>query len=144
MTNGTLTPGTLTPGPSRQLLGAGALLGATGVMLGAFGAHALKTMVEASRVATWNTAVEYQLFHAVALIALAAIAVRDGPLPAAWLRRAGWCLVAGTCIFSGSLYGLVLDGPRWLGPVTPVGGVVMIAGWMLVALGAWRGARGEP
>ncbi len=122
------------------MLGAGALLGGTGVVLGAFGAHALRRMVEASSLPTWDTAVEYQLFHAAALLALAAVAARGEIVASSWLRPAAWCLVAGTCIFSGSLYGLVLGAPRWLGPVTPVGGLVMIIGWALLLVGAWRGS----
>ncbi len=129
---------------ARQLLGAGALLGAAGVVLGAFGAHALKALVEPASLPTWDTGVQYQLIHALALLALAAVAAEGEIVAMAWLRRAGWCLLIGTCLFSGSLYGLVLGGPRWLGPVTPVGGLVMIAGWLLLLLGAWRGADRSP
>lgn len=112
-------------------LAVAALLGAAGVALGAFGAHGLEARVPAERLAVWDTAVRYHLAHAVALLA-AALYGAATERPVAW--PAGlWC--AGVVLFSGSLYGLVLGGPRWLGPVTPVGGTLLIAGWLaLLAL----------
>ncbi len=126
---------------SRLLLWAG-LLGATGVGLGAFGAHALKPQLLASgRLEIWQTAVHYHLLHAVALLAAA---LGGAALPAAssrWIQRAGLCWAVGVGLFSGSLYWLALGGPRWLGPITPLGGLAMILGWVLVAVPAF--AKGD-
>ena len=110
---------------------AGALLAGLGVALGAFGAHDLRDTLDARALGWWQTAVDYQMWHAVALVALSAIrSVRTG-LPAALLG-------AGTLVFSGSLYAMALTGARWLGAVTPLGGLLMIAGWALLAWRAWR------
>lgn len=117
----------------RLILLAGALLALTGVALGAFGAHALRDTLGPAKLGTWNAAVQYQMWHAVALVALSAVTLPRLGLPAA-------LLVAGTVLFSGSLYALALTGARWLGPVTPIGGLLMIAGWTVLA---WRAvARG--
>jgi uncharacterized membrane protein YgdD (TMEM256/DUF423 family) len=113
----------------------GALLGATGVAAGAFGAHALKARLAPDLLAVFDTAARYQMVHALALFA-AAWAVSRWP---GWrARTAGWCFIAGTLVFSGSLYALTLTGLRALGAITPVGGVLMIVGWLLLALAAWR------
>lgn len=114
----------------RRLLAVAALLGAAGVALGAFGAHALETRLAAADLATFETAVRYQMYHAVALLGLAAWIDRT---PAPRLLWAAYSWVAGVTIFSGSLYLLVLTDTRWLGAVTPLGGVALIAGWLLVA-----------
>ncbi|HEY0085047.1 MAG TPA: DUF423 domain-containing protein [Allosphingosinicella sp.] len=98
-------------------------------MLGAFAAHALKTRFGPVELGWWETGVRYQMWSAVGLVALAAVP---------GMRRAGVLVFAGTCVFSGSLYLMALTGVRWLGAVTPVGGLVMIAGWGLVA---WRAMR---
>jgi len=106
---------------SNALLAVASVLGASGVGLGAFGAHALKTRLLASNtLSTWETAVQYHLLHAVALFALAACARSFSPALQGSLY----------VIFSGSLYGLALGGPRWLGPVTPIGGLAFMAGWL--------------
>lgn len=108
------------------------LFGATGVMAGAFGAHALRATLGPSLPA-WQTAVQYHLVHALALLALAAWQ-RSGAAPlASW---SGWLFAAGIIFFSGSLYGLALGGPRWLGPVTPLGGSLLIGGWILMIVQA--------
>ncbi|MEE3331923.1 MAG: DUF423 domain-containing protein [Myxococcota bacterium] len=101
-------------------------LGATGVALGAFGAHALKTRLTPEQLQTWDTAVLYHLLHAVVLLGLGlyAAATNRPVQPAAAL------FAAGIVLFSGSLYGLALGAPRWLGPVTPLGGLCFIAGWI--------------
>ncbi len=116
-----------------------ALFGGFGVLLGAFGAHALKVhLSELSTVTTWNTAVLYHLLHAVAAFA-ASLAALSCPAPFAKnLARAGWCWLGGIVLFSGSLYGLALGGPRLLGPITPLGGVLFLAGWTWVAVAAFR------
>lgn len=112
----------------RLIVLAAGLLGFTGVALGAFGAHALKeTLVAKGTSATWQTAVLYHLLHAVALLALAGWA---GNWPNA--RWIGLCWSLGVILFSGSLYWLALGGPKLLGPVTPLGGLALLAGWFLV------------
>jgi uncharacterized membrane protein YgdD (TMEM256/DUF423 family) len=125
---------------------AAAILGLTGVALGAFGAHGLKaTLLERGMTQAWETAARYHLFHAIA--ALGAAAWLRGTLASAVVAREGamnWATrlwVIGVVLFSGSLYWLALGGPRWLGPVTPVGGVALMAGWLLVAVAAF-GKRG--
>lgn len=129
--------------PSLPLLAAG-LLGLTGIALGAFGAHALKaTLMERGMTTAWETAVKYHLLHAVALVALAAWARAAGPETDAGARLPAWITrlwAAGVVLFSGSLYWLALGGPRWLGPVTPVGGIVLMVGWLLVVVAALRRA----
>lgn len=128
---------TVSRGVRFPLLAAG-LLGLTGVALGAIGAHALKApLLERGMTQAWETAARYHLLHAVALLGLAAwrraSASGDGDRLMRWAAGA-WCV--GTVLFSGSLYGLALGGPRWLGPVTPLGGVALIAGWLLVTIAA--------
>jgi len=122
----------------RTILIAAGGLGATGVALGAFGAHGLREfLVERGMSTAWETAVRYHLLHSVALLA---VAVWMRPPADASARRAGWaavCWIVGTVIFSGSLYGLALGGPRWLGPVTPLGGLALLAGWLCVVLAAF-------
>jgi uncharacterized membrane protein YgdD (TMEM256/DUF423 family) len=116
------------------------LLGATGVAAGAFGAHAMRgTLGAAGMREVWETAVRYQLLHAAALLGFAGwlrFAAKPGGRGAAWAVRL-W--VSGTALFSGSLYALALGGPRWLGPVTPIGGAALIAGWISAAAAALAG-----
>ena len=121
---------------NNALLVAGAALGAAGVVLGAFGAHALKNVLDPARLSTWDTAVTYQLFHALAIV-LAFLVGRHFP-GSALPGYAGWLFVAGVVMFSGSLYALGLGAPRWLGPITPLGGVALIAGWCCLAATALR------
>ena len=107
----------------------GAVLGALGVAFGAFGAHALKTRItDAHLLEVWDTAARYHLIHAVALVALGGLV--GAP------RFTGWAWVVGIALFSGSLYLMTLTGQRWLGAVTPLGGVAFIAGWLWLA---WSG-----
>ena len=102
---------------------AAAILGATGVALGAFGAHALKAMLEANdRTDIWETAVFYHLVHSLALLILSTQpSIR---------RSTFYCFVGGVAVFSGSLYLLCLSGLNWLGAITPIGGICLIAGWL--------------
>ena len=112
------------------------LLGATGVAAGAFGAHGLRGSLSESLMRAFETGVQYQLLHAVALFGVAWL-VNIGRSPLA--SAAGWTMVAGVLLFSGSLYALALGGPRWFGPVTPIGGLCLMVSWALVvaaALGA--------
>ncbi len=112
----------------------GAILGALGVCLGAFGAHALHATLEASqRLDTYETAVKYQFYHAFALVITG---ILFSFLRSQWLIYAGYSFLIGTIIFSGSLYILCLTGIRWLGAITPVGGLAMIIGWVLLAVAA--------
>lgn len=124
------------------LLGAAAITGAAGVALGAFGAHALKAQLHAAgSESTWDTAVQYHLIHAVALLVLAFWA-RSAPALASSVSTSGWLFVVGIVLFSGSLYGLALGGPRWLGPVTPLGGLAFIVGWLWLLKPAFADANG--
>jgi len=106
-------------------------LGATGVALGAFGAHVLKAQLTASgHTGTWETAVFYQLIHTVAMLALAVqIGAIAQTAQSRFLTAAIWCWLCGITLFSGSLYLLSLDGPKWLGPITPLGGLALLTGW---------------
>lgn len=113
------------------------VFGGLAVALGAFGAHALSSRLSESLLNTFEIGVRYQFYHALALVAVVVALGRwpNSP-PAVW---AGWLFVAGIVIFSGSLYVLVFSGVRWLGAITPIGGVAFIAGWVLLAWTAWRG-----
>jgi uncharacterized membrane protein YgdD (TMEM256/DUF423 family) len=113
--------------PVSWILRVAAALGFLGVVLGAFGAHALKAMLASfGYTATWETAVFYQLVHAVALVALAVAGRASGLLAILW--------IAGVAIFSGSLYVLCLTDIKILGAITPVGGVLLLAGWVVLAV----------
>lgn len=121
---------------TRLLLTLAGLIGGLGVAAGAFGAHALRMRLAPRDLEIFETAVRYQLYHALALVAAAWVADR-WPSPLA--NAAGGLFVAGIVVFSGSLYLLVLTNTRWLGAVTPIGGVAFIAGWFCLALAAQRG-----
>jgi uncharacterized membrane protein YgdD (TMEM256/DUF423 family) len=113
-----------------------ALSGALSVALGAFGAHGLEARLSAEFLRTFETGVRYQFYHTLALLA---VVVAIGRWPNSSLPViAGWLFIAGIVVFSGSLYLLVMTGTRWLGAITPIGGVAFIAGWLLLALAAWR------
>lgn len=105
------------------------------VLLGAFGAHALRARLSADWLAIWQTGVHYQMVHALGLLALAFLLDRTGAAP---FRAAGWLMFAGIVLFSGSLYLLVLTQVRLLGAVTPIGGLAFLAAWAWTAYGAWR------
>lgn len=119
------------------------ILGFTGVAFGAFGAHALKArLIASNHLETWQTAVLYQLIHAVALIAIATANPPDVTRGTA-LSRAGTCWFVGVLLFSGSLYALALGAPKWFGPVTPLGGVALLLGWIFVMLHARRSSNSK-
>jgi uncharacterized membrane protein YgdD (TMEM256/DUF423 family) len=120
----------------RTFLLVGALAGFTGVALGAFGAHALRAHLSPDMLATFETGVRYQMYHALAVIAIGLIAARMG----GWLIvAAGWLFAAGIVLFSGSLYLLALTGITALGVITPIGGVAFLLGWACLALAASAG-----
>jgi uncharacterized membrane protein YgdD (TMEM256/DUF423 family) len=110
----------------------GALAGAAGVALGAFGAHALKARLAPEALAIWQTAVQYHFWHALALITIGLLIALALPGSTA-LKWAGWLMVAGLVLFSGSLYALALGAPRGLGAITPLGGTAWIVAWILLA-----------
>jgi uncharacterized membrane protein YgdD (TMEM256/DUF423 family) len=112
---------------------AGAFTGGIGVALGAFGAHGLRGTVEDRLLETFQTAVQYQMMHALALILMAVVIQQWGRSLAFDITV--YAFIAGIVLFSGSLYGLVLTEMKWLGPVTPVGGLCFIAGWFSLAAG---------
>jgi uncharacterized membrane protein YgdD (TMEM256/DUF423 family) len=120
---------------ARLFFALGSLLGLIGVATGAFGAHALRNYLTPDLLAIWETAVRYQLVHALALLATAWASTR---WPVAAVTVAGWLFFAGTVVFSGSLYILCLSGLRWLGAVTPIGGAAFLAGWGCLAWAAYR------
>jgi uncharacterized membrane protein YgdD (TMEM256/DUF423 family) len=124
------------PASARLIILVAALLGALGVVLGAFGAHGLRQRLAPELLALWQTAVQYHLWHALAMLAAGLLSLQ---LPQqSWLRAAAALFFAGTALFSGSLYALALGAPRMLGAVTPFGGLALIAGWACLAVAALR------
>lgn len=119
-------------GPGRVFGLIGAMSACVAVAAGAFGAHGLRSRLDAEALAVFETAARYQMYHALALILIAAAGERLSGASAAW---AGWLFVAGTALFSGSLYALALSGIRALGAITPIGGVCFLVGWLLLARG---------
>ena len=118
----------------RFYLRAAAILGALAVLLGAFGAHGLKSALDAHMIAVYDTAVRYHFYHALAILAVAVAA--DCFSSDAWWRWACRAWVAGVILFSGSLYLLMISGVKWLGAVTPVGGSALIVGWICLVVTA--------
>ncbi|MBT8404365.1 MAG: DUF423 domain-containing protein [Gemmatimonadetes bacterium] len=112
-------------------------LGFLGVALGAFGAHALRDTLTPRDLEIFETAVRYQLIHAVALLGVAAAAAR-WPDVGTLLSASGWLMVGGVVVFSGSLYTLVSTGVRSFGAITPIGGVALLAGWATLGWAALR------
>ena len=115
-----------------------AINGALAVTLGAFGAHALKQSLSATALQTWHTAVQYHFIHVLALLGVALTLKVLGVSTAG--KVSGIALIVGIVLFSGSLYWLALGGPRWLGPITPLGGLAFIVGWLAFAVSIWRTA----
>ena len=114
----------------------GSLSAFLAVAAGAFGAHALEERLTPDRLDTFQLAARYQMYHALALLAVAWAATRWPGGTTAW---AGWMFVAGTLVFCGTVYALGLGGPRWLGAITPLGGLSFLAGWLLLAWAAFTG-----
>jgi uncharacterized membrane protein YgdD (TMEM256/DUF423 family) len=131
--------------PSRWIA-VGAVLGALGVAFGAFGAHVLDGVLArlgfvaddaVHRTAIFETAVRYQMYHAIAIVLVGVLMTSR---TTSWCNAAGWAFLIGVLIFSGLLYALVLTGPtwRWLGAIVPIGGLSLIGGWILLAIGSLR------
>jgi len=111
----------------------GGIFAALSVILGAFAAHGLKSKISEQAIVTFQTGVTYQMYHALALILFALVAKQGVPL-----NWASGFLVAGTLLFSGSLYALALTGVKWFGPITPLGGLCFIIGWVLFIVQLYR------
>jgi uncharacterized membrane protein YgdD (TMEM256/DUF423 family) len=120
---------------SRLFLAMGAISGFLAVAFGAFGAHALRERLGEHLLGIYEVGVRYQMYHALALLAVGILLARGASTA---LHVAGWCFVGGTLVFSGSLYALSLTGVRWLGAITPIGGVAFLVGWACLAWAAWR------
>ena len=120
---------------SSRMLFLGAVFGGLAVAGGAFGAHMLKSILDASMLVVFETGVRYQMYHALALCVLAGVAERNGKLR---IAAVGWLFALGIVLFSGSLYLLSLSGIRWIGALTPLGGAALISGWVMLA---WTAAR---
>ena len=106
------------------------------VALGAFSAHALKGRLSAEMLAVWHTGVEYHIYHALGLLAVGLVATQHPE--SALLKWSGWLMFTGILLFSGSLYALALSGERWLGAITPIGGIAFLAAWALLVVGVLR------
>ena len=120
----------------KNLIVTGCVLAALGVIMGAFGAHGLESRLSTDRLAIYNTAVDYHLYHALGLIVLGSVAKTTKSSPQ--LLWSAVTMLAGIVLFSGSLYLLTLTNLRWLGMIAPVGGTAFIIAWLLFAMGVWR------
>jgi uncharacterized membrane protein YgdD (TMEM256/DUF423 family) len=112
------------------------LSGMLAVTLGAFGAHGLRGKLDDYAMGVFETAVQYHFYHALALLAVGIIALSQPQTTL--LKSSGWLFIVGTVIFSGSLYVLALTGTKWLGAVTPLGGLAFIGGWACLATASWK------
>jgi uncharacterized membrane protein YgdD (TMEM256/DUF423 family) len=121
--------------PGKPFVIAGALLLALATLLGALGAHALQGRLSPQQLAGYEVAVRYQFFHSLGLLVVGMTLRAAG---SALLTGAAWTLLAGIVLFSGSIYAMCFGAPRMLGPVTPLGGLALIAGWLMFAVGYWR------
>lgn len=132
--------------PLRSCMTVAALLAGLGVVCGAFGAHALKGLLGAYEMSVYEKAVSYHLLHAIAALIVSVLGSLPEPqqvLPQPKARLVALMLIAGLAVFSGSLYALSMTGMRWLGAVTPIGGVLMIAAWLVLGFEIWRCGRGR-
>lgn len=124
--------------PASIFLLIAALSGLIAVALGAFGAHGLKGYLAPYLMDVYQTGVQYQFYHTLALLAVAVLALRE---PGRALSVAGWCFTLGIVLFSGSLYLLAFSGTHWLGAVTPIGGLAFLVGWAALAYSAIQLSR---
>ncbi len=113
----------------------GGLSGFVAVAAGAFGAHALRQKLPSDALSVFETGARYQMYHALALIGVAWAATQ---WPSMVIHLAGWCFVTGTVLFSGSLYLLAISENRWIGAITPLGGLAFLLGWLVLAWGTWK------
>jgi uncharacterized membrane protein YgdD (TMEM256/DUF423 family) len=113
-----------------------AVSGFLAVVIGAFAAHGLKAVLSLAALDAVRTAVQYQMYHALALL-LVALWLNHKPATTG-LKASGLAFILGSLLFSGSLYALALGAPRWFGPITPVGGVCFLIGWIMLLVAAWR------
>lgn len=127
-------------GMDRTWLLLGSVSAGLAVAAGAFGAHGLKERLSERMLDVFETGARYQMYHALALLAVAWLALRWPESRA--VTTAGWAFVVGTVVFSGSLYALALSGVRWLGAITPIGGVAFLVGWGALAAAAWTAGAG--
>ncbi len=116
----------------------GALSGFLAVAAGAFGAHALRARLAPEMIDVFQTGVTYEMYHALALVAVGILLARFSSEGSVWLSSAGWLFIAGSILFSGSLYLLAVTGTTWLGAITPLGGVAFLLGWLALAFGVVR------
>ncbi len=119
-------------------LGLGCIFAFLGVAAGAFGAHSLKGRLDPEMLTVFETAVRYQIYHSIALVLVGLAGFR---FPTAGLHLSGWLFAAGIVLFSGSLYVLALSGVRWMGAITPLGGVAFLGGWGSFGWIVWRARR---
>ena len=122
----------------RLFITLGALSGCLAVAAGAFGAHSLRDRIAADLLDVFQTGATYQMYHALALLGVGLLLGRFSVGGSTWLSASAWLFVAGTLLFSGSLYLLALTGTRWLGAITPLGGAAFLLGWLALAVGIWR------
>ncbi|MEJ2508442.1 MAG: DUF423 domain-containing protein [Gammaproteobacteria bacterium] len=116
----------------------GSLNAMLAVLLGAFGAHALRGRVAPDLMAVYRTAEQYHFYHALGLLGVGLVALH---LPgSALVKWSGWLMLGGMVLFSGSLYALALSGVRWLGAITPIGGTAFIVAWLVLCIAVWRAA----
>ncbi len=113
-----------------------AVSGFLSVVVGAFAAHGLKKVLTPEMIEVVKTGVQYQMYHALALLMVALLLIHKPSTPG--LKAGGWAFILGSLMFSGSLYALALGAPHWLGPITPLGGLCFLMGWVLLAVAAWR------
>lgn len=116
----------------------GACSGFLSVVCGAFGAHALSTRLDPKMLAVFQTGAQYQMYHALALVLLGACSLASVELVGTALTVSGWAFVFGSVVFSGSLYALALSGVRWLGAITPIGGLAFMVGWLAMAVAGFK------
>ncbi|MDC0610428.1 DUF423 domain-containing protein [Vibrio sp.] len=124
----------------RRFLGLGAFFAGTGVILGAFAAHGLKKVLSPYLLDVFQTGVHYQFIHSIALIlvSLMMLHLKTADLAQKYFKRAGICFTIGILCFSGSLYLLALTGVKWFGPITPLGGLFFIIGWMMLLIASFK------
>lgn len=120
---------------NRLFVGVGAVMGFLAVAAGAFGAHALRDRLPADRLVLFELAAKYQMYHALALLAVGLIAER---VQGATVNAAGYAFIIGTLIFCGTIYAMAFGAPRWFGAITPLGGVGLLIGWALLVVSAFR------